>query len=111
MPHDRAALCVAGGCQQGERQVCEGASPPSVPYTPRDVLPPLTRALRCLSRLRPSHAAPQVDVDECPAAAEAAGIRSVPTFRAISGGKVLREFSGANIDTLQTAVGALVAAA
>jgi thioredoxin 1 len=51
----------------------------------------------------------KIDVDDNAAAAEQHAIRAVPTFMAISGGKVIKTWSGANVEALKTAVAELVA--
>jgi len=51
----------------------------------------------------------KIDVDDNAAAAEQHAIRAVPTFMALSGGKVIKTWSGANVELLKTAVAELVA--
>ena len=49
----------------------------------------------------------KIDVDDNAAAAEQYAIRAVPTFMALSGGKVVKTWSGANVEALKTAVAEL----
>jgi thioredoxin 1 len=53
----------------------------------------------------------KIDVDDNAAAAEQHAIRAVPTFMSLSGGKVIKTFSGANVEALKTAVAELAAKA
>jgi thioredoxin 1 len=49
----------------------------------------------------------KIDVDDNPEAAEAHGVRAVPTFKSLHKGAVLKSFSGANIQGLKDAVAEL----
>jgi thioredoxin 1 len=60
-----------------------------------------------LAESNPSIRFVQIDVDENPDTAADADIRAVPTFKAYSGGKVVKEFSGANANALQSMVDSL----
>ena len=51
----------------------------------------------------------KIDIDDNPAAAEAHDVRSVPTFKSLHKGAVLRTFSGANVQALKDTVAELAA--
>jgi thioredoxin 1 len=53
----------------------------------------------------------KIDVDDNSSAAEQHAIRAVPTFMALSKGKVIKTFSGANVEALKAAVAELAAIA
>jgi hypothetical protein len=52
----------------------------------------------------------QIDVDANPEAAESASIRGVPTFKVFHAKTKVREFSGANVDALNSSVDFLATA-
>ena len=53
----------------------------------------------------------KIDVDDNSSAAEQHAIRAVPTFMALSKGKVIKTFSGANVEALKAAVAEIAAIA
>jgi len=46
----------------------------------------------------------KVDVDECRSIASAAGIRAMPTFHFMRGGKLLGEVKGASAGAIEAAI-------